>query len=45
MLALTYGAHSYVLNRHGMKTGDQIVEPHSHGSLFGPWYNIEEWHN
>lgn len=45
MLALTYGAHSYVLNDHGMKTGDQIVEPHSHGSLFGPWYNIEEWHN
>ncbi len=45
MLALTYGAHSYVLNNHGMKTGDQIVEPHSHGSLFGPWYNIEEWHN
>jgi len=43
MLQLVYLNHVYVKREQGFKGVDAILEPHTHGVNFGPWYAIEEW--
>lgn len=43
MLQLAYMKHTYVARNQGWKEPGQVLEPHSHGVEFGPWYTLEEW--
>lgn len=43
MLQLAYVDHVYVKREQGFKGDDSILEPHTHGVGFGPWYAIEDW--
>ncbi|MFD1744876.1 ABC transporter substrate-binding protein [Rhizobium helianthi] len=43
MLQLVYVNHVYVKRAQGFKGADGILEPHTHGVNFGPWYAIEDW--
>ncbi|MDI2028318.1 ABC transporter substrate-binding protein [Saccharopolyspora sp. TS4A08] len=43
LVYLAFIDHSYVL-RDGDHTGYQApVEPHTHGTTWGPWWNVETW--
>lgn len=43
VLQLVYLNHVYVQREQGFKNVKEILEPHSHGVGFGPWFAIEEW--
>lgn len=43
MLQLVYVNHVYVKRNQGFKGDEAILEPHTHGVNFGPWYAIENW--
>ncbi|WP_374727375.1 ABC transporter substrate-binding protein [Haloactinomyces albus] len=43
LVYLAFIDHSYVL-RTGVWTGyEPVVEPHTHGTTWGPWWNVEDW--
>nr|WP_246330895.1 ABC transporter substrate-binding protein [Saccharopolyspora hordei] len=43
LVYLAFIDHSYVM-REGRWTGYQPpVEPHTHGTTWGPWWNVEDW--
>ncbi|WP_188986019.1 ABC transporter substrate-binding protein [Saccharopolyspora thermophila] len=43
LVYLAFIDHSYVM-REGRWTGYQApVEPHTHGTTWGPWWNVETW--
>ena len=43
MLQLVYVDHVYVERDRGFTHPAGILEPHSHGLNFGPWYNLAAW--
>ncbi|MGJ8515463.1 ABC transporter substrate-binding protein [Carnimonas bestiolae] len=43
MLQLAYINHVYVKRNQGYRHDDALLEPHTHGVNFGPWYAIEDW--
>jgi len=43
MLQLVYLNHVYVKREQGFKGDAGLLEPHTHGVNFGPWYAIEDW--
>ncbi len=43
MLQLAYLNHVYVKRQQGFTRDAAILEPHTHGVGFGPWYAIENW--
>ena len=43
MLQLAYLDHVYVSRNQGWDEPGSVLEPHSHGVEFGPWYTIAEW--
>lgn len=43
MLQLVYVNHVYVKRNQGFKGDESILEPHTHGVNFGPWYALENW--
>ncbi|SDP43840.1 peptide/nickel transport system substrate-binding protein [Actinopolyspora xinjiangensis] len=43
LVYLAFIQHSYVV-RTGVWNGYQpVVEPHTHGTTWGPWWNVEDW--
>ncbi|WP_277675430.1 ABC transporter substrate-binding protein [Saccharopolyspora rectivirgula] len=43
LVYLAFIDHSYVM-REGRWSGYQpVVEPHTHGTTWGPWWNVESW--
>ena len=43
MLQLAYMKHTYVARNQGWKEPGEVLEPHSHGVEFGPWYTLDSW--
>jgi peptide/nickel transport system substrate-binding protein len=39
---LTFLDHSYLV-RDRWDGYQQVVDPHSHGTTWGPWWNVEDW--
>ena len=39
---LVFLDHAYVV-RDGWTGSKPMVEPHDHGLIHGPWWNLEEW--
>ncbi|WP_217995860.1 ABC transporter substrate-binding protein [Kribbia dieselivorans] len=35
--------HTYVSKENGWNQGERVVEPHSHGIGWGPWWNLGQW--
>lgn len=42
MVFLTFLGHSY-LTRDRFDGYQPVVEPHTHGTTWGPWWNVEDW--
>ncbi len=42
MVFLVFLDHSYVMSD-GWTGYEPVVEPHVHGTSWGPWWNLEEW--
>lgn len=42
MVFLAFLGHSYV-SRDGWDGYVEVVEPHTHGVTWGPWWNLEDW--
>ncbi|MEJ2868092.1 ABC transporter substrate-binding protein [Actinomycetospora sp. OC33-EN08] len=42
MVFLTFLGHSY-LTRDRFDGYEPVVEPHTHGTTWGPWWNVERW--
>lgn len=40
---LAFLDHTYVSAETGWDTGPLVMEPHSHGVNWGPWWNIADW--
>ncbi len=40
---LVFLDHTYLARTDGWSTSDPILEPHSHGALWGPWWSVESW--
>ena len=42
MVFLVFLGHSY-LTRDRFEGYQPVVEPHTHGTTWGPWWNVEDW--
>ncbi|SHF32735.1 ABC transporter substrate-binding protein [Streptoalloteichus hindustanus] len=42
MVFLTFLDHTYVV-REGWTGYQEVVEPHTHGFTWGPWWNLQDW--
>ena len=40
---LVFLQHTYVMKEGGWSGAVPVLEPHSHGVAWGPWWNIEDW--
>jgi peptide/nickel transport system substrate-binding protein len=40
---LVFLEHVYVLRDSGWTGTEPVLEPHSHGVSWGPWWNLREW--
>lgn len=40
---LAFLDHSYVLRDSGWRGYRPVVEPHTHGLTWGPWWNVQNW--
>lgn len=40
---LAFINHSYVLRTENWQGYRSVVEPHTHGTTWGPWWNLENW--
>lgn len=40
---LVFLDHTYVSKSDGWKRGPRVVEPHSHGVAWGPWWDLAAW--
>ncbi|KAA5831173.1 ABC transporter substrate-binding protein [Saccharopolyspora hirsuta] len=43
LVYLAFIDHSYVMRDSGWTGYQPPVEPHTHGTTWGPWWNIEDW--
>ncbi|MER7016338.1 hypothetical protein ABT324_33345 [Saccharopolyspora sp. NPDC000359] len=43
LVYLAFVDHSYVMRDGGWNGYQPPVEPHTHGTTWGPWWNIEDW--
>ncbi len=40
---LVFLHHTYVSKSDGWNRGPRVVEPHSHGVAWGPWWDLAAW--
>lgn len=40
---LAFIDHSYVMRAEEWTGYQRVVEPHTHGTTWGPWWNLEDW--
>ncbi|PRW64383.1 ABC transporter substrate-binding protein [Actinopolyspora mortivallis] len=43
LVYLAFVQHSYVMRRGVWDGYEPVVEPHTHGTTWGPWWNVEDW--
>lgn len=41
---LTFMHHTYTVRDTGMTSPNPILEPHIHGTTWGPWWDLRAWH-
>ena len=37
--------HVYLAKENQWDKGPLILEPHIHGAIWGPWWNLRDWRN
>ncbi|MBB3674856.1 ABC transporter substrate-binding protein [Modestobacter versicolor] len=42
-VVLVFLEHVYVVRDGGWTGAEEVLEPHSHGVSWGPWWNVREW--
>nr|WP_114453442.1 ABC transporter substrate-binding protein [Halopolyspora algeriensis] len=43
LVYLAFTDHSYVMRTDVWSGYEPVVEPHTHGTTWGPWWNVEDW--
>ncbi|SFD78686.1 peptide/nickel transport system substrate-binding protein [Actinopolyspora alba] len=43
LVYLAFIQHSYVVRTGVWEGYEPVVEPHTHGTTWGPWWNVEKW--
>ncbi|MBA8825792.1 peptide/nickel transport system substrate-binding protein [Saccharopolyspora lacisalsi] len=43
LVYLAFIQHSYVMRTGAWNGYEPVIEPHTHGTTWGPWWNVEDW--